>query len=63
MVEVVPDKGVIGKKYRKEAKPLLEWLGELPKTDIEQLERQLADKGYIMCGYGWSRIHDHVTVM
>ena len=45
VVEVVPDKGVIGKKYRKEAKPLMEWLATLTKTQIEDLEKNLVASG------------------
>ena len=47
MVEVVPDKGVIGKKYRKEAKPLMEWLAALTKTQVEDLEKNLTDNGQV----------------
>ena len=45
VVEVVPEKGVIGKKYRKEAKPLMEWLAALTKAQIEDLEKNLTDNG------------------
>ena len=47
VVEVVPDKGVIGKKYRKEAKPLMEWLAALTKTQVEDLEKNLTDNGQV----------------
>ena len=47
VVEAIPEKGVIGKKYRKDAKPLLEWLSKLGKTDVEKLEKQLAENGYV----------------
>ena len=47
MVEVVPDKGVIGKKYRKEAKPLMERLAALTKTQVEDLEKNLTDNGQV----------------
>ena len=48
VVEIVPEKGVIGKKYRKEAKPLMEWLATLTKTQIEDLEKNLTDKGQVL---------------
>jgi glycyl-tRNA synthetase len=47
VVEVVPDKGIIGKKYRKEAKPLMERLAVLTKTQIEDLEKSLTDNGQV----------------
>ena len=47
VVEIVPEKGVIGKKYRKEAKPLMEWLATLTKTQIEDLEKNLTDNGQV----------------
>ena len=46
MVEVVPDKGLVGKQFRKDAKPLMEWLSNLDRTAAEQLEGQLQDTGY-----------------
>ena len=48
VVEIVPEKGVIGKKYRKEAKPLMEWLAMLTKTQIEDLEKNLTDNGQVL---------------
>ena len=47
MVEVFPDKRVIHKKYHKEAKPLMEWLAALTKTQIEDLENNLLDNGQV----------------
>ena len=52
MVEAIPEKGVIGKKYRKDAKPLLDWLGKLANADVEKLEKQLAENGYVEWGCG-----------
>ena len=64
VVEILPEKGVIGKKYRKEAKPLMDWLAGLKKTEIEQLEKSLVDNGY-MCVFSGIIICTcgHVTVM
>ena len=47
MVEVVPDKRVIGEKYRKEAKSLMKWLAALTKTQVEDLEKNLSDNGQV----------------
>lgn len=46
VVEAIPDKGVIGKQFRKEAKPLLEWLGALDREGVERLEGGLEKTGY-----------------
>lgn len=46
VVEAIPDKGVIGKQFRKEAKPLLEWLGALDREGVERLEGELEKAGY-----------------
>lgn len=46
VVEAIPDKGVIGKQFRKEAKPLLEWLGALDREGVERLEGELEKTGY-----------------
>lgn len=46
VVEVVADKGLVGKQFRKDAKPLMEWLGNLDRTTVEQLEGQLQETGY-----------------
>ena len=47
VVEVVPDKRVIGEKYRKEAKSLMKWLAALTKTQVEDLEKNLSDNGQV----------------
>lgn len=59
VVEILPEKGLIGKKYRKDAKPLMDWLAGLTKQDIEQLEKQLTDNGYAVCGRS---IHMHMVM-
>ena len=46
VVEVVPEKGVIGKQFKKEAKPLMEWLGALDHEGVERLEGELEKTGY-----------------
>ena len=47
MVKIVPDKGVIRKKYHKEAKPLMEWLAALTKAQVIDLEKNLSDNGQV----------------
>lgn len=42
---MVPDKGVIGKQFRKDAKPLLEWLVGLSRVEVEALEARLLEEG------------------
>lgn len=41
VVEVVPDKGLIGKQFRKDAKVLMEWLVHLDQAAAEALEQRL----------------------
>ena len=43
VVEAVPDKGAIGKKFRKDAKPLMEWLSGLNKEEVAELEGRLKE--------------------
>lgn len=45
VVEVVPDKGVIGKQFRKEAKLVLDWLSQLDNASVEKLQQQLQGDG------------------
>ena len=45
VVECLPDKGVIGKQFRKDSKPLLEWLGQLDEKGTERLESDLRASG------------------
>ena len=45
MVEAVPEKGVIGKQFRKDAKVLMEWLGQLERSEVESLESRLEQDG------------------
>ena len=42
---MVPNKGVIGKQFRKDAKPLLDWLDQLDSAGAEELESRLKDAG------------------
>ena len=46
-MEVVPEKGVIGKQFRKEAKPLIEWLTALDNKGAEELEGELEKNGWV----------------
>ncbi len=42
VVEALPDKGAIGKKFRKDAKALLEWLAGQDKEAMQRLESELS---------------------
>lgn len=44
-MKVIPDKGLIGKQFRKDAKILMDWLNQLDKVGIEDLERRLQAEG------------------
>ena len=51
VVEAVPDKGAIGKKFRKEAKQLLEWLAGLSREEVVDLEERLRNSRCVwVCG-------------
>ena len=45
VVECVPEKGVIGKQFRKDAKPIMDWLSGLDEKGVEEMERQMKSKG------------------
>ena len=45
VVEVVPEKGVIGKQFRKEGKAIMETLSSLTSSQAEAVERETAEKG------------------
>ncbi len=45
VVEVVPDKGKIGKQFRKEAKAIMEGLSILTKEAVQGVESQLQQEG------------------
>ena len=44
-MEVVPDKGLIGKQFRKDAKGLMEHLSHLGSSEIDELEKELKEAG------------------
>ena len=46
-MEVVPDKGIIGKQFRKDAKPIMERLAGLDSSQAELLE-EVSEKGWVM---------------
>ena len=46
VVEVVPDKGLIGKQFRKDAKAITEFLTGLSGDAVKSVEQELAEKGY-----------------
>ena len=48
VVEVVPDKGIIGKQFRKDAKPIMEHLAGLGSSQAELLEKEVSEKGWVM---------------
>lgn len=41
----MPEKGVIGKTFRRDAKPLLDWLAQLDEKGAGHLERELQSNG------------------
>ncbi len=59
MVECVPEKGVIGKQFRKDAKPIMEWLAGLDESAVQELEWNLETNGYGDLGTGnaWDPTH------
>lgn len=47
VVAAVPNKGAIGKGFKKDAKVILEQLAALSASEVENLEKQLRKNGYI----------------
>ena len=45
VVEVAPEKGVIGKQFRKEAKVIMEALAAFTSSQAGSAEKEAADKG------------------
>lgn len=45
VVEVVPDKAAVGKVFRKDAQPLLEWFSQLDSSGAEELDSRLESDG------------------
>lgn len=43
VVEIVPDKSTLGRQFRKDAKPLMDWFNQLDRARIEDLEGQLRE--------------------
>ena len=43
VIEALPDKGAIGKKFRKDAKTLLEWLASQDRETMQRLESELSE--------------------
>lgn len=46
VVEVVPNKGALGKSFKKDAKAITDKLASLGKTEAEDLEKRLESDGY-----------------
>ena len=46
-MEVVPNKGVLGQQFRKDSKPLMDWLNQLDSAEAEKLELQLKTDGSV----------------
>ena len=44
-MEVVPEKGIIGRQFRREAKQIMEALAALSSSEAEDVEREAAEKG------------------
>lgn len=47
VVEVVPNKGALGKAFKKDAKAITDKLASLDKSEAEELEKRLESDGYI----------------
>ena len=47
IVECVPEKSVIGKQFRKEAKPIMEELVNLNPQGVRRLEEEIQNKGCV----------------
>lgn len=47
VVEPVPNKGVIGKAFKKDAKAVTEYLSALEPKQVEELEKALQDNGFV----------------
>ena len=45
VVEIVPDKAVFGKAFKKEAKMVMDYLAELDGSAIKQFEEKLNSSG------------------
>lgn len=45
VVEVVPEKGIIGKQFRREGKGIMDQLASLSSSQAEELEKETAEKG------------------
>lgn len=46
VVEAVPNKAVIGKSFKKEAKLVTDSLASLSIADVENMEKKLGNEGY-----------------
>ena len=49
MVDCIPQKGPIGKKFRAAAKDISEHLSKLPADDVSQLETSVQENGFVVC--------------
>ena len=47
VVEVVPDRKVLGKQFKKDSQLIAEYLKGLSECDIGELEKSLKEKGYV----------------
>lgn len=45
VVEVVPEKGVIGKQFRREGKAIMDQLASLSSSQAEEIEKETVEKG------------------
>ena len=45
VVEVVPEKGIIGKQFRREGKGIMDQLASLSSSQAEELEKETTEKG------------------
>ena len=45
MTEVVPDKKLIGRQFKKDSQPIMELLKRMTECDIEEMETSFKEKG------------------
>ena len=45
VTEVVPDRKLIGRQFKKESQPIMEYLKRMTVCDIEEMETSFKEKG------------------
>ncbi|CAG9535596.1 unnamed protein product [Cercopithifilaria johnstoni] len=65
VIEAMPNKAVIGKIYKTEAKQIFARLEQLTPEEVERLEKEIISAGYARLQYGNKEVKlqkDHITV-